>query len=103
MALHLKRDDSKAVLPSPEGPLSTTLCSPECSDTLASVGMFTRSLEESRLLSLRGAREGLASFSSRVDNQATPHFAWLPFFRETFFREMLLRDVSRKFLVIRYT
>ena len=64
MALHLKRDDSKAVLPNPEGLLSSSM--PSCvrgSVTIHvrhAVGTFARGLEEPRLLSLRGAREGLA-------------------------------------------
>ena len=55
MALHLKRDDSKAVLPNPF--IGTFLRSRECNDTRTSVGMFVSSLEEPRLLSLREARE----------------------------------------------
>ena len=68
--------------------IDAILLSLECNDTLVSVGIFAHSLAEPRLYNPR----------VRVDTQATPHFARSPF-RETFFREMLLRDVSRKFFV----
>ena len=68
--------------------IDAILLSRECNDTLLSVGIFAHSLAEPRLHNPR----------VRVDTQATPHFARSPF-RETFFREMLLRDVSRKFFV----
>ena len=71
--------------------IDAILCSRECNDTLVSVGIFAHSLAEPRLHNPR----------VYIDTQATPNFARSPF-RETFFREMLLRDVSRKFLVIRY-
>ena len=54
--------NGSTVLPNPESPLSSSMPScvrgiRECTDTRASAGMFVRSLEEPRLLSLRGARE----------------------------------------------
>ena len=69
----------------------------ECNDTRPSVGMFARSLEEPRLLSLRGAREGLVAHAWIT--KPRPTMLGHPSFAKLFFREMLLRDVSRKFFV----
>ena len=98
MALQLKGDDSKALLPSPESPLSSSM--PSC--VRGSVTIHLRQWACSRVASRSHAFSVCAGCEKALlalDNQATPHFAWSPFFRETFFREMLLRDVSRKFFV----
>ena len=77
---YFKRDDSKAVLPNPEGPLSSSMRSRECNDTRVSVGMFARSLADAELRLLNPREKAwVPEARSRVDTQPTPHFALSPF------------------------
>ena len=82
---------------------NTTITKNFCNKKLSRISQILECHEsEIQHCSCTCEKAWLCKTSSRVDTQAMPHSAQSAFFRNTFFREMLLHDVLRKFLVVQY-